>query len=131
MKKETLCWGCQNFAKCSWARGVPVEGWDATPTKIVHCSKGEKVITESYIVNSCPQYKADKIQLANTRGIAEILNIDKRTVFRYLANKGKKANLKNLRKMLEKQGYILHIYKEVFDDTGYMQNHYYLEKIED
>lgn len=130
MSKETLCWGCQNFAKCSWSRGVPVENWDATPTEITQYNgKNDKIITKSYIVNSCPQYEADKKQLVYVKGIAQIVGKGVRTVFRYLENKGKKTNIKNLRKMLEKQGYILHIHKEIFDDSGYMKNYYYLEKI--
>lgn len=50
--KQTICWGCQNYSKCSWAIGIPVKGWDATPT--------QKSDYKSYCVHSCPQYLAEK-----------------------------------------------------------------------
>lgn len=58
--KQTLCWDCENAANggCSWSdRLVPVEGWDAdykpvriTPTRIL----------DSYMVNKCPEFVAER-----------------------------------------------------------------------
>lgn len=124
--KETICWGCQNFAKCSWARGVPVEGWDATPTKIRHCTNGNVEITSSYCVHSCPQFKADAKQRVSVKTIGDIVNKDKRTIFRYLADKKKRLYL---RELLRDKGYILHICKDICDDYGNALRSYYLEKV--
>lgn len=54
---DTLCWYCANAtnsAKCCWAKDfTPVEGWDAIPRRI----KFNDIITDSYIVITCPNFK--------------------------------------------------------------------------
>lgn len=119
MRKETLCWSCQNFAKCSWARGVPVENWEATPTRFIDRCKGkEDKIVESYIVHSCPQYLADKIKRSSRKEIGELIGVGERTVNRHFEDPIKS---KRLLKKLEKKGYKLRVFSH--DDR------YYLEKI--
>ena len=119
MRKETLCWSCQNFAKCSWSRGVPVENWDATPTKYIDkCEGRESRVVESFIVNKCPQYLADKLRRSSTNEIGKLVGLNWRTVVRHFAD-AKKS--KKLLKKLEKQGYKLRVFPH--DD------YYYLEKI--
>ena len=59
-KPETLCFRCGNACGgCSWAdRFVPVSGWTATPTKIrANCKIGQ---IDSYYVEACPEFQADK-----------------------------------------------------------------------
>lgn len=128
MEKATICWGCQNFSKCSWSRGVPVENWEATPTEIINRNGKFVEIETSYCVHSCPQFKADTKQGATVRQIGDIVNKSMRTMFRWLADKEK---TKRLRKMLKDKGYILHICKEIYDDTGNCFKTYYLERVED
>lgn len=128
MEKETICWGCQNFSKCSWSKGVPVENWDATPTMVLNYDGKENLhIVESYCVNSCPQFKADAKQRTSVREIAKIIGKYIRTVFRYLASKEKTLYL---RELLKQKGYKLHICKEIQDDTGNCLRTYYLERVE-
>ena len=63
--KDTLCWTCEwaggKDEKCPWAKDfTPVEGWKATPTKILRqsqTSKIEKEYTDSFIVHKCPLYE--------------------------------------------------------------------------
>lgn len=119
MSKETLCWRCQNFSKCSWSRGVPVKDWDATPTIIKNWSGDGYVKTKSYIVNACPQFVCDVVGVRTSiEAMAEILGISERTVFRWvLGNKVKIIN------EMKKKGYKLTIYKPN------IRNYYYLSKI--
>lgn len=51
---DTICGTCKRSAgKCSWsAKYVPVEGWEAIPTKIAV----DKNFDDSYAVLSCPKY---------------------------------------------------------------------------
>lgn len=57
---HTLCWTCRNaVGRCSWAKkGKPVDGWEATETKLV-ARKGKRTHITSYIVHKCPMYWAD------------------------------------------------------------------------
>ena len=123
-KKETICWGCQNFAKCSWSRGVPVENWDATPTKIVNrYNDGTKQTINSYCVHSCPQYLADKpkYKLTTIKDVAGIVGKCEETVFWYLKSNIGRIKLK---KMLKEKGYNFYWYR-----AGRNHTHYYLENI--
>lgn len=56
---ETLCWSCQRAVKeCPWSANFePVEGWDATETKIM----GPYGVIPSYFVRKCPLYDPDPI----------------------------------------------------------------------
>lgn len=119
MKKETLCWRCQNFSKCSWSRGVPVENWDAEPTVVQDYSSGVLEEIHSYCVNSCPQFKSDVAGEQTTiEEMAKILGISARTLFREL-----KRSETRVKKALEAKGYKLTIYK------AYVLKTYYLNKI--
>lgn len=53
---KTLCWSCSNCGKCSWANGVPVEGWTAKETKL---KEANNVFTHSYLVSKCPGFEYD------------------------------------------------------------------------
>ena len=58
-KVRSLCESCGNSCgKCSWSDGTftPIDGWDATPTK-VHMLP---VVVDSYLVKSCPQFVPDE-----------------------------------------------------------------------
>lgn len=54
--KDTLCWDCEKATGgCSWSdKLIPVEGWDAIPTKIKMVIYKE---TDSYKVLNCPLFK--------------------------------------------------------------------------
>ena len=119
MSKETLCWRCQNFSKCSWSRGKPVKGWDATPTIIKNWNGKGYDKTESFIVNSCPQFVCDVVGIRTSiEAMAEILGISERTVFRWVA-----SNRASLLNKMKQKGYKLTIYKPN------IKNYYYLSKI--
>ena len=122
MEKETICWGCQNFSKCSWSRGIPVENWEAIPTKFKDTySHSDTIEQRSYCVLKCPQFKADKLQPTTIAELGKITKVSTRTMFRWLNSaEGSKRMLKRLKK----KGYLL----RVFIDMG--QNSYYLEKVE-
>ena len=79
--KETLCWTCKNaYGGCKWSDYFePVEGWEATKTYIDH----EDV--ESYLVNSCPLYKRDKVMLT-AREASNLLGVSERTIHRWPKN---------------------------------------------
>ena len=54
---DTICWDCANATNgnlCPWVKDyTPVEGWDAIPKRI----KFNDIITDSYIVMACPNFK--------------------------------------------------------------------------
>ena len=56
-KPTTICGDCKRSAgQCSWsAKFVPVEGWEAIPTKISVGSSYD----DSYAVLSCPEFVDD------------------------------------------------------------------------
>lgn len=57
-KNPTLCWDCSKAcAGCSWSQEfIPVEGWDATPTKLY---TKNTALADTYIVNACPLFERD------------------------------------------------------------------------
>lgn len=57
--KETLCWGCNKCTGfCPWSQDfTPVDGWDATPTKIETEVPGEYI--DSFLIHKCPLYEPD------------------------------------------------------------------------
>lgn len=58
--RQTKCWECKNATKCSWAKGNPVENWNAIPTKIKEATiNGVPILVDSYLVLDCPEF--DKI----------------------------------------------------------------------
>lgn len=121
MKKDTLCWGCANYAKCSWSKGVPVENWKAEKTIIGNSTS----IVESYCVLDCPQYQAEKKQQTSVKEIASLIGKSPRTVFRLLERKG---TTQGLRKKLREKGFILYICSDIVNDEGDTMRTYYLEK---
>lgn len=55
-----MCWTCQRpgSRSCSWDDDfTPVEGWKATPTKVMVGAKKDGA-TDSYIVHECPMFLA-------------------------------------------------------------------------
>lgn len=118
-EKETICWGCQNYSSCSWADGIPVKGWKATPTEFVDSFNGDTYITHSFLVERCPQFKADKKRRTTVKGIGTIIGKGEATVLRIFANKGVEA----VADALKEKGYKLHVYK--MDK----RRQFYLEKI--
>ena len=119
MSKETLCWRCQNFSKCSWSRGKPVKGWDATPVVIKETINGERKNINSYCVESCPQFVCDVAGIrTSSEAIAEILGISKRTLMYWLRSYRVKAISE-----MRLKGYELTIYKP------HIRKYYYLRKI--
>lgn len=126
MKKETICWGCQNYNKCSWAKGTPVKGWEATPTVIVndYGNRVEKV--ESFCVHNCPEYLPDRKQKYTAEEIGNIIGLKKNSVVTYARDRQRRLHL---RQMLKEKGFLLHIHKEINDDSGKIKRSYYLERV--
>ena len=127
MKKETLCWSCQNYAKCSWAtKKIPVENWEATPTrfkdvlgnKLENGEYSSTIIVDSFCVHKCPQYLADKIQVSSQKEIAKIVGVHWRSLYRAFQDSEKSKQILNT---LKEKGYKLRVYDE--------DNYYYLEKL--
>ena len=63
-KHDTLCWDCAKATgKCSWSKNfVPVEGWEADPTKVKNgfiTWKGRKIfsLVDSFDVHECPEFE--------------------------------------------------------------------------
>lgn len=83
---ETICWYCKRCTGgCSWMDfHEPVKGWKATPTLVYHMVNTPGV--PSYCVNACPLYEPYFRELPR-RLIAELLDVDIRTVFRYSVDK--------------------------------------------
>ena len=69
--KYTLCWDCANACGgCSWSsrEAQPVDGWDATPTKVnMTINHNHPRYVDSYIVHSCPQFVRDAKNGGQTR----------------------------------------------------------------
>lgn len=116
MRKETLCWECQNYSKCSWYNGKPVEGWEATPTKMRYVMRGKLYTVRSYCVHKCPLFVEDRLREVRVEDIAAMLHISTRTFYR-LSRSDINARLKNL-------GYAMHIY-DLHEEKPY----YILEKL--
>ncbi len=96
--KETICWTCKNCTKCSWSKGIPVEGWKAEKT-VVHVSK--TCSYGSYLVKKCPEYiQDDKIKVTDSN-LAKLLNIT--------FNNFRNTSLAEIRRLLSEKGYKLYI----------------------
>ena len=128
MEKETLCWGCQNYSKCSWAKGVPVENWEAIPTIIENATDNGINKIDSFLVLNCPQYEADKLQKTSLIQICKIINISKNTIYKRKKHNERLA-LKYVNDLLLQKGYKLHIYINITRDGKREFNTYYLEKL--
>ena len=120
-RNETICWSCENCTRCSWSKGVPVEGWEATPTKIINNTiNGEPLITNSFCVHKCPHFKDDKLQKVSIKKLGSIINRGAKSIYRLLEKKNGCAELK---KLALERGYKLYIY------DGSMFKVYYVEKL--
>lgn len=120
--KETICWTCKNYAKCSWSRGVPVEGWDATPTIcdfVIRDGEVERAI-ESFCVHSCPCYEDEGKMLLSAKDLARFLGVNVKTV--YLRHEQPYGEYL-LKAATEAKGYKLYI-------SGKKIKKYYLKKLE-
>lgn len=118
--EDTLCWGCQNCTRCSWADGIPVKGWEATPT-IVRDIGGD---FSSYLVTKCPLFKADAKREITAHGIAAICGCSNTTIFRILQGEHGETRL---RVKLKGKGYKLYIGKTP-TKSGYKRE-FFIEKI--
>lgn len=119
-EKETICWDCQNYSRCSWSRGIPVKGWKATPTKFKDvCGGKETVIVNSFLVEDCPHFKPDKKRRVLFKDIAKIIGVGERKAYRIKQRKG----VGRIKDLLAEKGYKLRVYK------GEEKNQYYIEKI--
>lgn len=118
--KETICWDCRNYSRCSWSRGKPVKGWKATPTEFVdNLGGGEIRVVHSFLVEECPHFKADRKRRVLFKDIAEIIGANERTAYRIKQRKG----IGRIKDLLAKKGYKLHVCK------GEGVNQYFVEKI--
>lgn len=102
-----LCWNCKNACgNCSWSDGTftPVEGWDATPTKILHSSGNIKIYTDSFDIKKCPEFIHDIPIRLSKKEIAEKLGISMRTYYRWIKKgKIKKHSLKSAKQFFNKK----------------------------
>lgn len=119
--EETLCWQCANYSRCSWADGVPVEGWEATPT-VVRDYDGD---FKSYLVRKCPLFKPDAKREITTKEIAAILGVSRDTVFHILRREGEAR----LQRRMKRKGYKLSIW-EVPTKSG-DRREFFIEKIKE
>ena len=72
-EKETICWECANYSRCSWSVGIPVKGWTAKPTRVVNIISGYPHIMDSFLVEACPQFEADRKRRVVAKEIADII----------------------------------------------------------
>lgn len=120
-KQETICWGCKNCTRCSWADGIPVKGWTATKTIVRdHCGD-----FESYLVTDCPQFKGDTKMQVTKDDIARIVGIKRYTIDRYLSTKG---GIIFVRGWLKEKGYKLYVY-ELPPTNGISIREFIIDKI--
>lgn len=120
-EKETLCFSCQNCTRCSWADGIPVKGWEATPT-IVHDCDGD---FGSYNVTKCPIYKEDEKKEVTRGEIAQLLGVKHWRVVDMLSTQG---GIIFLRHFLKKKGYKF-IISRVIMRNGKEKREFMIEKI--
>lgn len=108
--KNSLCQTCFNFDCCWHKEFCPVPGWEAKPTLIHNDSRLDNSVddcgaeyVESYLVTYCPLYKArgkNHFYLVPVEIICRLLNVSRRTFFRWQINVPKKKEfIKNLRQM--------------------------------
>lgn len=101
--EETLCWRCQNCTRCSWADGIPVKGWEATPTIVRDC-EGD---FSSYIVTKCPLFKEDTKKEVTIKDMARILGKTHGTIMNTLRLS---VGVIILRGWLKEKGYKLYVF---------------------
>lgn len=113
-KKNTLCWECRNFSKCSWSKGKPVEGWVAKPTTI---KNGNYPDIETFLVLECPKFIPEKFSSYSYKEIGEIIGKGREYVATLLSK-----NPYELEKLLREKGFSL---KRFVGNAGW-----HLEKID-
>lgn len=68
---QQLCWNCANASKpwkCPWVgRGLPVKGWDATPTMIKLWRRAGAELTHSFDIRECPMFDEDSYGSGRTK----------------------------------------------------------------
>lgn len=79
MKSDTICWECGN-TRCSWAKGIPVEGWTAEQCEYKLQTRKET----SYIVYSCPEFKKEKKKIKANDALIEAIVKSIARDFKYL-----------------------------------------------
>lgn len=121
-QQETLCWDCQNCTRCSWADGIPVKGWTATPT-VVRDYDGDY---KSYIVTECPIFKKDDKREVFISEIGEILGKTKHQITRYLRGRDGVAILNEL---LRKKGFVLYVFPRVEGEDGKARREFIIKKL--
>lgn len=120
-ENATICWSCGNCTKCDWSKGIPMEGWEATPTKIknISPSTGKVYYTDSFCVRKCPQFKED-VRKVTLFQISQIIKEPNYKMHDYIKSE---KGLERLRIKLLEFGYKLHIYRLK------TKREYYVEKL--
>lgn len=109
--KEQPCWSCNNFSRCKWSYGFPIENWVAEKSKY------------GYHIKECPEYEKEELngfRPIRVSEMAEILGMSIRKVFNRLA-----SSPQRFIKLMRERGYELKIYKE--DNEQY--HYYYIKEI--
>lgn len=119
--EETLCWKCANCTQCSWADGIPVKGWTATPTIVRDCDGDFR----SYLVEKCPLFKEDTKKQVTIEEIARILGKPMGTVVHALRTRGGTIFVRG---WLKEKGYKLGVYKYV-KKNGQERREFILDKL--
>ena len=120
-RKETLCWDCRNCTRCSWADGIPVKGWTATPTSVADCD-GDYA---SFFVTQCPQFKADTKKQVTTEDMARILGKTKGEIIYTLRCK---SGVIYLRSWFGEKGYRLRVF-EIPRDNRKVAREFIIERL--
>ena len=75
--KNSLCWDCANFSKCTWSRGKAVDGWIAKKVMVKDSHFGD---FKTYFVQECPHYEEDRIVKVSYANLAIILDEDEKYI---------------------------------------------------
>lgn len=122
-EQETLCWQCANYSRCSWADGIPVKGWEATPT-IVRDFDGD---FSSFLVTKCPLFKEDTKKYVTREDIAKIVGKSSSVVAQALKTRG---GIIFLRSWLKEKGYKLYMF-DVPCKSGRLRRRFVIDKIKE
>ena len=121
MKEETLCFSCQNCTRCSWADGIPVKGWTATPTVVCDCDGN----FNSFLVEKCPLFKEDTKREVTVAEIARILGKTHGTVVNALRTRG---GVIFVRGWLREKGYKFLVFENV-QENGRVKREFIIDKL--
>lgn len=120
-QQETICWDCQNSTRCSWADGIPVKGWTATPT-VVHDYDGDY---DSYMVTKCPLFQKDTKRRVFVEEMAVMLGKTSGQIIYAVRSAGGREALQG---WFEEIGYKLRINK-IRNRDGREKHEYIIEKL--